>query len=194
MAFWSPITSASRQRIIFTTSCTCFWLADSAVLNNDVLAGRNHRFSQFRYLLNWVKKNGWSAWIDSKKKIFVWIQSTWCISINTRGECQFNRITIHFPFDGSRIAPGQGSPQLIYSVLVYSNNLPRSLSIPSTDYSRLVWSVISFQPLFTLVAMHYFGNLFRSFITLCEKVHFLILHLQWHLTKAKPCPLVQRIW
>ena len=26
---------------------SCFWLADSAVLKDDVCAGRNHRFSQF---------------------------------------------------------------------------------------------------------------------------------------------------
>ena len=48
-----------------------------------------------------------------------------------------------------------------------------------------------FLNIFTLVAlMHSSGNLFQSFTTLWENVHFLVSNLEWHFTKARLCPLV----
>ena len=70
------------------------------------------------------------------------------------------------------------------SVLVYSNNLLCLLTTLSTTYSRLVfkkyWSI-----LFLNIFMHSSGNLFQSFTTLWENVHFLISNPEWHFTQAR---------
>ena len=60
---------------------TCFWLADSAVLKDDVCAGRNHRFSQFWYLLNWLK-NKWIKPITSIQP------SKYVLEVNLHIRCQ----------------------------------------------------------------------------------------------------------
>ena len=89
MTFWYPLYQRHCIYNVTDIYLTCFWLANSAVLKDDVCTGRNHRFSQF--LVKWIKKER-LEWLHPFSRLntsWTLIYTILYMSIKLRVDCQF---------------------------------------------------------------------------------------------------------